>query len=124
MPFYFNGMVAFLRRRGFSFVKITRETLNQFCHFLDAPYSWYKCDLCSEVSTNSLEKIRKHYERDHQQIFKPYHCQFCGKGFILNEDLLWHQNDQHDISKEKYKCPSCPNIYISPRLFTVHQVSK
>ena len=87
-----------------------------------APYSWYKCELCNELNTTSLEKIKKHYERDHQQIFHPFNCKFCGSGFDVQEACFWHEIEQHEEVREKFKCSKCPNTYISERLFTVHQV--
>ena len=88
----------------------------------EAPYSTYKCELCNELNTTSLEKIQKHYENEHQEIFHPYACQLCGSGFVLIEDYFWHEIEQHNITREKYKCLNCPNIYTSKRLFAVHQV--
>ena len=88
----------------------------------EAPYSTYKCELCNELNTTSLEKIQKHYENEHQEIFHPYTCQLCGSGFVLIEDYFWHEIEEHNITREKYKCLHCPNIYTSKRLFTVHQV--
>ena len=95
--------------------------------------SKFKCTLCDEKVCNRsllmvhlkdkhsdyivnqvLDEIKGHDRKD------KYECQYCGKRFVKEQDLLRH-NVTHNIGVEKSKCEFCEATFSIEKNYKRHQ---
>ena len=95
--------------------------------------SKFKCTLCDEKVCNRsllmvhlkdkhgdykvnqvLDEIKGHDRKDN------YECEYCGKRFVKEQDLLRH-NVTHNIGVEKSKCEFCEATFSIEKNYKRHQ---
>lgn len=64
----------------------------------------YSCDICGHVTT-SLNRLKTHQFLHVPDDQKPFHCQYCKKGFIKQEDKNIHE--MIHTNERPYQCKIC-----------------
>ena len=84
----------------------------------------YQCHDCPK-DFERLDLFYAHYKNSHPEVenVTPYKCDTCDKGFIFIEEMLVHQNEEHQAGHEEHKCPQCPLVFRSMKNYLIHQTS-
>ena len=84
----------------------------------------YQCHDCDKDFCN-IWGFWTHYRVLHPDVenVTPFKCDTCDKGFIFLEEMLEHQNIEHEAEHEDHKCTHCPLVFKSRKNFVLHLTS-
>ncbi|KAG4071049.1 hypothetical protein HA402_001486 [Bradysia odoriphaga] len=74
-----------------------------------------KCDLCSEVEFDTLEKVRKHYRQVHKTRG---HLICCGNKYYKRSGILDHI--QYHVNPDAHRCDQCGKSYRNRKILSDH----
>lgn len=76
-----------------------------------------KCNKTFAYKTSWLNHIRLHTGE------RPYKCRICQRGFITNENRLYHERHTH-MEKKELKCNECNNSFVNKKYLNMHYCTK
>lgn len=94
----------------------------------DGPWKCVKCSTSEESVEFVLYYLyRKHMTDVHNEKFDPRMCKYCGRQFLKNNLLMYHQYTKHGVKPPiayKFpKCDQCPYISLSEALLIRHKAN-